>query len=194
MDPPHWLSFIDSSIGMNNKLRLRIRFFIIVLLVFGGLSSSAHALNVQLLRPGIGSVRGFRLFSSDVPLRGEVWGGFHFNYNQEPFEGALVGGATPRAAGIVDQFVTMDMVLTYAATSRLNLQVGLPVNLFYNTNTFLTFTGQSSGGAFGDLWLGGTFQIFDALKTKPGIGLAIVPFVTLPTGRESIHFGDQSFI
>ncbi len=151
-----------------------------------------QALNTQSLRPSTGAVRGYHLFTSEMlPARATAYG-LHFNYDRQPFEVATVRAGSRRSVGIVDHFLTTDLVFAYGANERLNLGVGLPLNLYHNAAPTLIPRRDAGGGDIGDLWLNGKVQIFDADKTTSHLGLAVIPFLTIPTGRESIHFGDES--
>jgi hypothetical protein len=157
-----------------------------------GTALPAFALNVQILRPTTGAVQGYRLFTSENIGDREFWTGIHFNFDQEPLEVAVPGGTTPRISGIVDQFVTMDLLFSYGASPRLTLEAGLPINLFHNIAPQFIPNRDQGGGDVGDLFLNGRIQIFDTGKTASHWGMSLVPFLTLPTGRESIFFGEES--
>ncbi|MBI2346107.1 MAG: OmpA family protein [Deltaproteobacteria bacterium] len=155
-------------------------------------SASVWAVNTQSLRPSTGAVRGFHLFTSDLLPPDATAYGVHFNFDRQPFEIATVSAGSRRQQGIVDAFLTSDFVFTLGANPRLNISIGLPVNLYHNVAPTIVPSRDTGGGDIGDLWLNGKVRILDADTTPSHVGLAIVPYLTVPTGRESIHFGDQS--
>ncbi|HSA59015.1 MAG TPA: OmpA family protein [bacterium] len=152
---------------------------------------SAGALNVQLLRPGTGHVQGFHLFTSETLPKHRLAAGLNLNLANHPFEQVPVG-TTIRTTGLVDRFVTADLLLSYGALDWLTLNLGMPVNVYHDIAPTPTSGRDRGGGDAGDLILNAKIRIFDAEKTGSHLGLAVVPFVTLPTGRQSIFFGDSS--
>ena len=170
----------------------RILFLVVgVLAVFLTALPKANALNVQLLRPSTGHVQGFQLFTSETLPKYRLATGLSVNLAHHPFE-LLVSGTTTRTLGIVDRFVTADFLISYGLTDWWTLSVDMPLNIYHDiAPTFIT-TRDRGGGDVGDLGVNMKFQIFDANETSTGLGLAFVPFVTVPTGRQSIFFGDEN--
>lgn len=151
----------------------------------------AEALNVQLLRPSTGHVQGFHLFTSETLPKYRFAAGLNLNLDNHPFEQVPVG-TTIRTTGLVDRFVTADLLLSYGALDWLTFNLGMPVNVYHDIAPTPTSPRDRGGGDPGDLMLNAKIRIFDAEKTGPHLGLAVVPFVTLPTGKQSIFFGDKS--
>ncbi len=195
------LGLLAAGIGLLAMIRRRRRPFLgLVRLSLVGLSvtflllpvGSVHALNVQLLRPSTGQVQGYQLFTSETLPRYHLAIGLNANLASHPLE-QVPPGATSRAAGVVDRFVTTDFLVSYGILDRWTINLDMPVNIFHDiAPTTLVPTRDRGGGDAGDLYLNSKIQIFDANKTGSHLGMAIVPFVTIPTGRESIFFGDSS--
>lgn len=151
----------------------------------------AHALNVQLLRPSTGQTKGYQLFTSETLPKYNFAAGLNINLAHQPLE-QVVAGTTTRVAGVVDDFVTADLLLSYGITNWLELNLDLPINLYHNIAPTLIPSRDQGGGDVGDLMANLKIKIFDANETSTGLGLAIVPFITAPTGKQSIFFGDSS--
>jgi outer membrane protein OmpA-like peptidoglycan-associated protein len=151
----------------------------------------AWALNVQLLRPSTGHVKGYQLFTSDALPKYRLAMGLNVNLAHHPFELTLAG-TTTRVLGIVDRFVTADLLVSYGITNWWTVNLDMPVNIYHDIAPTFIATRDKGGGDAGDLGVIMKFQIFDAEETSTGLGLAVVPFVTLPTGRQSIFFGDEN--
>jgi len=151
----------------------------------------ASALNVQLLRPSTGHVQGFQLFTSETLPKYRLATGLTVNLAHHPFE-LLVSGTTTRTLGIVDRFVTADFLISYGLTDWWTFSIDMPLNIYHDIAPTFIVTRDRGGGDVGDLGVNMKFQIFDANETSTGLGLAFVPFVTLPTGRQSIFFGDEN--
>jgi outer membrane protein OmpA-like peptidoglycan-associated protein len=153
--------------------------------------SSVEALNVQLLRPTTGHAKGYQLFTSDTLPKYQFAAGLNINYAHQPLE-QIIAGTTRRTAGVVDHFVTADFLLSYGITDWLNLSVDMPVNIYHNIAPTLVPARDTGYGDAGDLMATLKIRIFDASKTSTGLGLAVVPFITAPTGDAGIFFGDSS--
>jgi outer membrane protein OmpA-like peptidoglycan-associated protein len=151
----------------------------------------AQALNVQLLRPSTGHVRGYQVFTSETLPKYHLALGLNFNLANHPLE-LTPAGSTSRLSGVVDQFVTADFLISYGLLDWLTLNLDMPVNLYHNIAPTFIPSRDQGGGDPGDLMINAKIRIFDAEKTGPHLGLAVVPFITVPTGEEEIFFGDSS--
>src|SRR3990167_8229663 len=100
--------------------------FLVVLLCW---ATSAVALNVQNFRPKASPVSGLHLNTADTLNQGDLATAFYFNWVKIPLEG---GTPFNRRVGIVDHFVTADLLAAYGITPWLTLQVDLPVNLYHD--------------------------------------------------------------
>lgn len=154
-------------------------------------STRSEALNVQLLRPSTGHAKGYQLFTSDTLPKYRFAAGLNINYAHQPLE-QVIAGTTRRTAGVVDHFVTADFLLSYGITDWLNVSVDMPVNLYHNIAPTLIPARDTGFGDAGDLMANLKIRIFDAGGTSTGLGLAVVPFITAPTGDAGIFFGDSS--
>jgi outer membrane protein OmpA-like peptidoglycan-associated protein len=136
-------------------------------------------------------VQGFQLFTSETLPKYKLAVGLNVNMAHHPFE-LTIAGTTTRVLGIVDRFVTADFLMSYGLTDWWTLNLDMPVNIFHDIAPTFIATRDRGGGDAGDLGFNMKFQLFDANKTSTGLGLAVVPFVTVPTGRQSIFFGDEN--
>jgi len=83
-------------------------------------SSSAWAVNVQKFRPTTGHVEGMQVFTSETLPKYYFAFGVSGNYANHPLE-QTPAGSTARLAGIVDQLVTMDALMTYGLMDWLTI-------------------------------------------------------------------------
>ncbi|HSA59017.1 MAG TPA: OmpA family protein [bacterium] len=149
------------------------------------------ALNVQLLRPSTGHVKGYQLFTSETLPKYTLAAGLNVNFAHHPFE-LTIAGTTSRVLGIVDRFVTADFLVSYGLTNWWTINVDMPLNIYHDIAPTFIATRDRGGGDPGDLGVNMKFRVFDANETSTGLGLAFVPFVTVPTGRQSVWFGDEN--
>lgn len=154
-------------------------------------ASSASALNVQLYRPQTGAVQGDQLFTSETLRKHDFSIGLSFNYVQHPLEVGRFGG-NQRRVGIVDRFITGDALASYGATDWLNFSIDIPFNAYHDIAPIFIPTRDQGGPDMGDIMLTAKLRVFDAQATSNHLGLAFVPFLTIPTGRESVYFGDKN--
>ncbi len=181
-----------SLMGLSFFRRTRHGVLLIVVASVGMLlAKPAATLETQTLRPNSGHTRGFQVFTSETLPRYHLTAGLNVNYAHDPLE-VFIPGTTSRLAGLVDNFVTADLLLSYGILDRWTVSVDMPVNLFHDIAPTFIATRDRGGGDAGDLSISSKIQVFDAEKTALHLGLAVVPFITIPTGRESIYFGDSS--
>lgn len=153
--------------------------------------SDANAVNIQKLHPGTGHVDGYALRSSETLPKYFFAFGMNTNYGHHPLEQTPVN-STSRLAGIVDQLVTTDFLVSVGLDDWLTLSVDLPVATYYNiAPTFIPARDKGSM-KLGDLYLETKFRIVKNQGNKAGFGLALIPFMTLPTGNDSRYLGDSS--
>jgi outer membrane protein OmpA-like peptidoglycan-associated protein len=166
---------------------LTVGIFLLGSLVAG----KANALNVQALYPSNGNTAGFSVLTSETLPQYYVSLGLHFNYVHHPLELGNVNN-DPRIRGIVDRFITSNFIANIGLMDQLNLSIDMPVNLYHNIAPILIATRDTGSFDAGDLKVSLKFRALDANESKGNWGLAFVPFVTLPTGDSTIHFGDSS--
>jgi outer membrane protein OmpA-like peptidoglycan-associated protein len=163
----------------------------VLLTSFFAAERSAQALNVQLLRPSTGHSQGFHLYTSETLPKYLFAAGLNVNLANHPLEQVPVG-TTSRTSGLVDRFVTADFLLSYGALDWLTFNLGMPLNIYHDIAPTPASSRDQGGGDPGDLIVNAKIRIFDAQETRPHLGLALVPFVTAPTGEKGIFFGDSS--
>ena len=84
---------------------------------------------------------------------------------------------------VVDKIVAMNLSAGLAVHDRVRLQVGAPI--FYAS----TGVDGANGASMGDLRLGGTVAI--VRQQNLGFGLAVSPWVDVPTGNDEIYLGNS---
>jgi len=150
---------------------------------------SALALNIQSFKPQTRRNQGAGVLTSESLEKNEFTFGVGFNWNHNPLE---TGTPTNRSAGIVDDFITADLLLGYGFSSVLSVNVDVPVNLYHNIGPVLIPSRDKSGGDLGDISINLPITLLKASQSESRWGFAIVPFITLPSGELSTHFGDDT--
>lgn len=162
-----------------------------VMLMFACLSKQAFALNVQKLHPGLGHVDGFAVRSTETLPKYFFSFGINNSFIQHPLEQTTPGGGS-RIAGVVDQLMTTDMMMSFGVQEWLTLSMDLPVNTFYNIAPTFIPSRDKGSMKLGDLYFEAKFRLIHNESNRAGFGLALIPFFTAPTGDASRFMGDSS--
>lgn len=115
--------------------------------------------------------------------------GMGFNFAYRPLE--FGNTATGRTGGIVDRVFTFDFMGSYSFSDQVMLGVTIPTHIGKNLVNINSTTFESPFN-MGDIMLAGKVNIINAMDTAAGYGVAVVPFVSFPTGRSSDFVGDSS--
>lgn len=150
--------------------------------------------DVMNFKPAVDSTRFITLYDADTHQQGEWNAGFYIDYARHPLElGAPVG---TRRTGVIDNQVSINVLGSYGFTNWFTAGVRVPVVPWNDWQGLNTVTaGNLTRVAAGDLFAMGDVALdlkFRLLDTKY-VGLAIVPFVSFPTGKSTIFNGNGYF-
>lgn len=151
-------------------------------------SSTAHAVNAQLSRPKNSMTRGNQLFTSQTLPAHQMSLGIITNYSQNLLE--YGDGFGTRSNDLLSDLVTTDFLMSFSPADWVTITVDMPVHFYYRLAPSFNTNEDKGGGKPGDIYFSSQFKVFDADKTKTGLGLAFIPFVTAPTGKEDRYMGD----
>ncbi|OVE82515.1 hypothetical protein BVY03_00780, partial [bacterium K02(2017)] len=169
-------------------MRTLSRIFLFLVLTFSFVTS-VHALNAQSLRYYFVSSRGINIIESKPKPKDNITFGFGVNYAYRPLE---IGTATgSRVSGVVDHLVTFDLLGNYSFSDRAAVGINIPLHL---TRNLVAIGGAPMETKFniGDILISGLFNIIDPASNSINAGLAVTPFATLPSGRNSDFVGESS--
>ncbi|MBI4366564.1 MAG: OmpA family protein [Deltaproteobacteria bacterium] len=155
-----------------------------------GFSGAAHALNVQRAHAPTNGSGGVHQDDAYTLGRGRWSLGLQTGFTKRPFQ---VSAATTnqRVDGLVESFVTQELVAAYGLTDWLDVAVSAQSNLTADVETFGA-TAASRGADLGDLLLAAKFQFLNQVYDDSRFGVTFIPFLTLPTGNSDRYFGDSS--
>lgn len=150
-----------------------------------------HTFDVLNFKPAVDSTRFVTLYDADTHQQGEWNVGFYLDYARHPLElGAPLG---TRRVGVIDNTLIMNVLGSYGFTNWFEAGARVPVVFWndwqgLNTVTAGNLTRAAAGNQFtmGDVALDMKFRLLD---TKY-VGLAIVPFVSFPTGKSTVFDGN----
>lgn len=115
--------------------------------------------------------------------------GLGLNFAYRPLE--FGNTATGRTGGIIDRVFTMDYMASYSFSDRFMLGLTIPTHFGKNLVN-INSTNFETPFNLGDMMLAGKVNILHPYDTSHGYGVAVVPFITFPTGRSSDFVGDSS--
>ncbi len=150
------------------------------------LTQSIDAIN---FKPPVDSTRFITLYDADTHQRGEWNAGFYIDYAHNPLELGAPPGS--RRVGTVDDTIVFDLIGSYGITSWFEAGARIPV-VFLNNYQGLVDplnpgiqNNASKDISLGDISVDFKFRL---LHKKYG-GIALIPFVTVPTGKSSTFMG-----
>lgn len=169
------------------------RFLLATALVGLALSPSqkANALtstfDVLNFKPAVDSTRFITVYDADTHQRGEWNVGFYLDYARHPLElGAPVG---TRRIGVIDDTLIMNVIGSYGFTDWFEAGARIPVVFWNNWQGLATSVTQATAGnelSMGDIAIDMKFRLLDTEH----VGLAIVPFISFPSGKSTIFDGN----
>lgn len=157
-------------------------------LAFSLFATPAHALSVQLERLPMNGYGG--LFQDNTQMLGQYhWNvAIGFDYTQRPLQFSLISGGT-RLDNVVDYFVTQDTNIAFGLADWLDVGIAIQSNLPSKVEP-VGSTAASTQANFGDILFSAKLQLIDPVEEKYGLGLALIPFVTFPTGNDNRYIGN----
>jgi OmpA-OmpF porin, OOP family len=171
------------------QIRAQIRLLLAALLLCS--ATSAFALDVQLFRPSPLYSDGVQVYGTGILLHRTWEAGAYINWARNPIEFGLNDS---RIDDIVNNFVTMNMQLSYGLFPKVSLAADLPLGFLNDIEPLVTPTaGQESSFGVGDLQLSAIYQLYElgSADTR-GWGFAVIPYFTVPTGDEGAFFGQKN--
>ncbi len=117
--------------------------------------------------------------------------GEYFSYGWHPLDIRTTAGS--RVQGVISQLVVSDFTAAIGATDWLQFGLDVPVVLINSFREPDAVQGAPTANHFNlsDIRFEAKGRFLDACKTR--IGLALVPFVTFPTGSDAHYVGDPGF-
>lgn len=115
--------------------------------------------------------------------------GIVFNYAYRPLQ--ILQGST-RLQGVIDHLLVGDFVASLGATKWLEFDVDIPFALYnrFGDPQNIPQLSMQTFKDFGDLRVEVKARVLDPWRFP--VGLAIIPFLTTPTGKSSHYVGDSS--
>lgn len=135
--------------------------------------------------PVVDSSDYFTVYGSQVHAPWQGTFGLVLDYNNRALEFRATGGATGRQS-VVDNMLIANAFGSISFTDWFQMGINIPVSAytwFYTPDVNAT---SDNGFSMGDIMLVSKFRILDINEKK--VGLAIMPFATLPSG-DTVRFG-----
>jgi hypothetical protein len=150
-------------------------------------SADSQTFNSIFFQPATGRNSYLMLHSTDTLHKLQFNAGEIFSYGYLPLEQRYQG---QRVRGIVDDMVVADFVAAMGALDWLQFGLDFPLIIINRFSDPLVTPAPSMSNEFdiGDLRIEAKARVLDVCERY--IGLAFVPFVTLPTGKDAHYVGD----
>ncbi len=168
------------------------RLSLVLLLTTGTLLTSqlALAFNVQRLRPSPDYTGLLSAYGSDSLPRLAWQAGLYANFSINPLEFSLLPN-DDRLDHIVKWLLTSDVQIAVGVTDWLDLHVDVPIHFLSNIEPLVQTTAVRDT-SLGDILISTPWQIrSNVLYGERRFGVAIVPFLTVPSGALSNFVGNS---
>jgi len=149
--------------------------------------SRATSASANTFIPAIDDSRYISTYGSQTLQKWQYRTGVYFNYANDPLE---VGLAGVRRFGVIDHLMVGDFFGSLGFTDWFEMGLNIPVALYEDFNNIATGTSEKTLRMM-DVRLEGKFRLLDI--DRHNIGIAVLPFITFPTGSGSRFVGNNSF-
>lgn len=174
----------------------RKTFFLFIVLLFGFSLTAQAAFQSRFdaihYEPAVDATDYFSVYGSDTlaPWQGHI--GFSFDYANRPLQFSGTGGFAGQRQSVIDHMMLLHTHGALGLTDWFEVGVNFPFalyNWFFSDEPVAAPTGNPDKAAMpGDMRLVTKFKAVDINKHR--VGLAFIPFVTLPTGDEVRYTGN----
>ena len=170
------------------RIKLSVLLILFVALFSGEAVADSQTFNALFFKPAIGRNPYLMLEGTETLQRLQFDVGEIFSYGYHPLEMRSPSGA--RVRGIIDQTVVSDFVAAFSPIEWLQIGVDFPLILINKFTDPASPLGTTPSNQFdiGDLRFEIKARVLDPCKYH--VGLAFVPFITVPTGKDSHYVGD----
>ena len=144
-----------------------------------GVYAAQNGFEVMSFRPATDNGNYLGMWDSHILDKGEWFFGTTFDYSYRPLQTTTNG---VRDAGVLDK-VFEEHLYSSVGIIKDRLEVGIDIPLGW----WLDYRNQNKM-ALGDILLNAKVSLLDMKKS--GIGLSVLPFVSLPTGKSDYFFGN----
>lgn len=165
---------------------------VVLFLVVFASPQSTHAdattFNALFFKPDVGRNKFLMLHSVDTLHKFQFQFGEYFSYGYRPLE---VRQANRRVTSVINSSIVSDFTAAFGITDYLQLGFDVPVILLnrFQDPTVVPAPGFSNQMfKMGDIRIEGKVRVIDPCRYP--VGIAFVPFMTVPTGKDNQYVGD----
>lgn len=175
------------------KRLLGLAVAIVLLLVAFASPQSVQAdvttFNALFFKPDVGRNKFLMLHSVDTLHKYQFQFANYISYGYRPLE---LRQASTRVTSVINSTIVNDFTAAFGITEYLQLGFDVPLvlfNRFQNPNVTPPPGFIDNTFKMGDILIEGKVRIIDPCRYP--VGVAFVPFMTIPTGKDSIYVGDS---
>lgn len=150
--------------------------------------ADATTFNALMFRPDVGRNKYLMLHSVDTLHKYQFQFADYISYGYRPLE---LQQANRRIASVINTTIVNDFTGAFGITDYLQIGFDMPVILFnrFQDPNFTPPQGFSNQMfKMGDIYVDAKIRVIDPCRFP--VGVAFVPFMTLPTGKDSLYIGD----
>lgn len=149
--------------------------------------ATSNRFSVLNVRPTLQDNDSIIVMGSQNLRDGEFSVGSSLQFLLHPVELTTAG---VRITGVVDQLIVQNFMASYAINDVWQMEADLPVG-YYNSfrPPVIPVVANDVKMAFGDLLVRSRFTL--VRSDEHAFGVALIPYVTLPTGNENIFLGER---
>jgi len=137
--------------------------------------------------PAIDDTRYLAIYGSQTLQQWQFRVGTYFHYAKNPLE---VGLAGVRRFGVIDHLLVMDTFGSIGFTDWFQMGLSIPVALYEDFNNIVTGTTEKTLRMM-DMRVEAKFRLLDI--DRHNIGIAVMPYIFIPTGSGSHFVGNNVF-
>lgn len=169
---------------------LALSFVSLILFAPRPASADRATFDAAFFKPAVGRNTYLMLHGTDTLRKLQFDVGELFSYGYRPLE---IRESGSRVRGVIDHLLVADFVAAIGALDWLQFGLDFPVVPFERFREPLATPVPALARRFGigDLRLEGKARFLDACEKR--VGLAVIPFITIPTGKDSYYIGDPGF-
>ena len=148
-----------------------------------GVHAAQNGFEVMSFRPATDNGRYLSVWDSNILDRDEWFFGTTLDYGAKPLQ------TTGNDATVLNKIFEQHLYSSFGLIKdRLELGIDMPIGWMLNyKNPRIPGTSLTNKTSFGDLLLNAKISLLDMKKS--GFGLAVLPFISFPTGNSDYFFG-----
>jgi len=170
-------------------LSMAVLFIVATFVVPRSVRADVTTFNALMFRPAVGRNKFLMLHSADTLHKYQFKFAEYFSYGYRPLE---LQQANTRIASVINTSMVSDFTAAFGITDFIQIGFDVPVvilNRFQDPNQTPLQGFSNRTFKMSDIYVDAKFRVIDPCRFP--VGIAFVPFMTIPTGDDSLYVGDS---